>query len=204
MKLYFLLLFGGLPLLVTAEDDIHFNRDVRPILSNNCFACHGQDAKKRKAKLRLDQRKDALVDRDGSRAIIPGNLKESEFWQRINSNDPDEVMPPVKTKKILSAAEKNTLKRWIQQGAKYEAHWSFIPPRKSKIPQISGVSNPINAFLQSRLSKEGLQPAEVAKSGTLVRRLFLDLIGLPPTPTEVDAFLSDKSPKAWEKLIDKL
>ena len=94
MRLYFFLLLGGLPLLATAEDDIRFNRDVRPILADNCFACHGQDAKKRKAKLRLDQREGALADRDGSRAIVPGNLKESELWRRITSNDPDEMMPP--------------------------------------------------------------------------------------------------------------
>ena len=182
MRLYLFLLLGGLPLLVSAEDDIRFNRDVRPILADNCFACHGPDAKKRKAKLRLDQREGALADRDGSRAIVPGNLKESELWRRINSDDPDEVMPPPKSYKVLTAADKQTLKRWIQQGAKYEAHWSFIPPRKPKVLQAAGTGHPIDAFLQKRLVKEGLKPAEVAKPETLVRRVFLDLTGLPPTP----------------------
>ena len=180
---------------------VEFNRDVRAILSKNCFACHGQDAKKRKGKLRLDTA-EALQSRDGVAAIVPGKLTESELWRRISSGDPDEVMPPVKTKKVLTAAERETLKRWIEQGAKYEMHWAFIAPKKSKVP--AGAGNPIDAFLQRRLKQEGLKPAPLAKPETLVRRVCLDLTGLPPTPKEVDAFLADKSPKAPEKLIENL
>ncbi len=193
-----------LPWSLAADDGIRFNRDIRPILSENCFACHGQDAKHRKAKLRLDERAGALADRDGVRAIVPGDLAKSEAWARILSKDKDEVMPPPKSHKELTAAEKNVLKRWIEQGAKYEGHWSFVAPAKQEIPKITGVDNPIDAFLQDRLQKEGLKPAETAKPETLVRRLYLDLTGLPPTPAEVDAFLADKSPQSWDKLIEDL
>jgi hypothetical protein len=201
LSLLFLSMFSG---TIHAGEDIRFNRDVRPILSDNCFACHGQDAKKRKAKLRLDQSEGALAERDGVRAIVPGDLEQSELWARINEKDEDEVMPPPKSHKVLTVAEKNVLKRWIEQGAEYEGHWSFQAPQKQEVPQIAGVENPIDAFLQDRLGKEGLKAAALAKPETLVRRLYLDLTGLPPTPAEVDVFLADKSPPAWDKLIDDL
>ena len=204
MKAQISLLVIALPLCLSADDGVRFNRDVRPILSDNCFACHGQDAKKRKAKLRLDQRDGALADRDGKRAIVPGKLESSELWVRINAGDQDEVMPPPKSHKTLTVADKDVLKRWIEQGAEYEGHWSFQAPQKQEVPKVVGAENPIDAFLQARLVKEGLKPAETAKPETLVRRLYLDLTGLPPTPAEVDAFFADKSPKAWEKLIDEL
>ena len=181
---------------------VEFNRDVRAILSKNCFACHGKDAKHRKGKLRLDAAEDAFASKKGVAAIVAGNVSESELWARINSGNPDEVMPPPETKKSLTAEEKQTLKRWIEQGAKYEKHWAFIAPKKSKVP--AGEGNPIDAFLQRRLAKEGLKAAPLAKPETLVRRVYLDLTGLPPTPKEVDAFLANKSPKALEKLIDNL
>ena len=180
---------------------VEFNRDIRPILAKNCFACHGQDAKKRKGKLRLDQEEAAFAPRDDGAAIVPEKVKESEMWRRITSGDPDEVMPPVKSKKNLSAVEKNTIKLWIEQGAKYEKHWAFIAPRK---PKVAGTGNPIDAFLQQRLAKEGLKPAPLASPETLVRRVYLDLTGLPPTPKEVDEFLGDKSSDALEKLIARL
>ena len=204
MNIRMLAFFVALPWFLAADDGIRFNRDVRPILSENCFACHGQDAKKRKAKLRLDQSEGAFAERDGVRAIVPGDLEQSELWERINEKDEDEVMPPPKSHKVLTVAEKNVLKRWIEQGAKYEGHWSFVAPAKQKVPTIAGVDAPIDAFLQDRLGREGLKPAATAKPETLVRRLYLDLTGLPPTPAEVDAFLADKSPKAWDKLIDEL
>jgi hypothetical protein len=178
---------------------VEFNRDVRAILSKNCFACHGQDANKRKGKLRLDTAKGAFASKKGVAAVVAGNVSESELWARINSKDPDEVMPPPKTKKSLTAEEKQTLKHWIEQGAKYEKHWAFIAPKKAKVP--AGGGNPIDAFLQRRLAKEGLKPAPLAKPEILVRRVYLDLTGLPPTPKELDAFLANPS---LEKLIDDL
>jgi hypothetical protein len=178
---------------------VEFNRDVRAILSKNCFACHGQDAKKRKGKLRMDTSEGAFASKKGVAAIVAGNVSESELWARINSEDPDEVMPPPESKKSLTDEEKQTLKRWIEQGAKYEKHWAFIAPKKAKVP--AGGGNPIDAFLQRRLAKEGLKPAPLAKPEILVRRVYLDLTGLPPTPKELDAFLANPS---LEKLIDDL
>ncbi|MBT5689703.1 MAG: DUF1553 domain-containing protein [Opitutae bacterium] len=203
MKFRMILLIA-LPWLLSAEEGILFNRDVRPILSENCFPCHGKDAKHRKANLRLDEREDALLVREGIRAIVPGDLAKSEAWARIISTDKGEVMPPPKTHKELTAADKDVLKRWIEQGAVYEGHWSFSAPQKQGVPKVSGTTNPIDAFLQNRLREEGIKPAETAKPETLVRRLYLDLTGLPPTPAEVDAFLADKSPLAWERFIDEL
>ncbi|MBT3468694.1 MAG: DUF1549 domain-containing protein, partial [Opitutae bacterium] len=203
MKFRMILLIA-LPWLLSAEEGILFNRDVRPILSENCFPCHGKDAKHRKANLRLDEREDALLVREGIRAIVPGDLAKSEAWARIISTDKGEVMPPPKTHKELTAADKDVLKRWIEQGAVYEGHWSFSAPQKQGVPKVSGTTNPIDAFLQNRLREEGIKPAETAKPETLVRRLYLDLTGLPPTPAEADAFLADKSPLAWERLIDEL
>ncbi|MFP6872975.1 MAG: PSD1 and planctomycete cytochrome C domain-containing protein [Verrucomicrobiales bacterium] len=194
----------ALPWHLTAAEGIQFNRDVRSILADNCFACHGRDAKKRKAKLRLDQRESALADRDGSRAIVPGKPGQSALWSRINAQDMDEVMPPPKSHKALSDTEKDILKRWIEQGAQYQAHWAFMTPAKPQVPKIAGAVNPIDAFLRNRFVRKGLKPAAPAKPETLIRRLFLDLAGLPPTPAEVDAFLADQSPQTWEKLIDQL
>ena len=161
-----------------------FTRDIRPILADKCFACHGPDANTRKAKLRLDTHEGALGERNGAQAIIPGDLDNSEAWIRILSQDPDEVMPPPDSHKKLSAAEKDLLKEWILQGAVYQEHWSFIAPRKSPVPE--GARNPIDFFLQRRLKSEGLEPAPLAQPETLVRRIYLDLIGLPPRPEEID------------------
>ncbi len=195
-------LLGATPALSASKEPAIFNRDIRPILAKNCFSCHGQDEKKRKAKLRLDVAEEALSTRKGVTVIVPGNLSKSEMWTRIISRDADEQMPPPDSRKTLSAEEKETLKLWIEQGAKYQTHWAFIAPEKPKIP--AGVANPIDAFLQQRLAIEGLKPAPLAKQETLVRRVYLDLTGLPPTPKEVDEFLSDKSSNALEKLIARL
>ncbi|HCU87557.1 MAG TPA: hypothetical protein DGP39_08510, partial [Verrucomicrobiales bacterium] len=202
MKFWAILLLAGLVPVSFADDKVQFNRDVRKILAANCFSCHGQDAKKRKGKLRLDEEYGALEPKDGVAAIVPGNLEESEAWQRIISDDPDELMPPPVSKNTLTAEEKDILKRWIQQGAKYEDHWAFIAPKKPAAP--NNAKNPIDVFLQRRLTKEGLKPAALAKPETLVRRVYLDLIGLPPTPKEVDAFLADKSANKLERLIAQL
>ncbi|MEQ1854714.1 MAG: DUF1549 domain-containing protein, partial [Chthoniobacteraceae bacterium] len=186
---------------------VEFNRDVRPILSDKCFACHGFDAKTRKADLRLDLPEGAFADNDGVRAVVPGDLKKSEAWLRIISTVEDEVMPPPKSHKTMSAAEKDVIKRWIEQGAKYQKHWAFIAPQRPVVPEIQSpkfqIRNPIDAFVLSRLEREGLKPAPEADRRVLARRLALDLTGLPPKPEEVEAFVKDTAPDAYEKLVAK-
>ena len=191
------------PLSVIAQEPT-FNRDVRPILSKKCFACHGFDAKHREADLRLDEAKAAFQNRDGQQAIAPGDLKNSQAWQRITSSDPDEVMPPPDSHEPLSADEKEVIRRWIQAGAKYEAHWSFITPTEVAVPSVKGASNPIDAFLQQRLQSENITPAKRTSKESLIRRVTLDLTGLPPAQPEVDAFLADESEQAFEKVVSNL
>ena len=188
---------------LAAAKQVEFNRDVRPILSNNCFFCHGPDQHKRKADLRLDTREGAIEDRNGTRAIDPDNLAGSEFLHRIFSGDADEMMPPPESHKNLTESEKQTLKAWVEQGAEYERHWSFIKPEKPAVPP-NGAPHPIDAFILERLEAAGLEPLPEAGKRTLIRRATLDLTGLPPTPQEVDAFLKDESPDAYEKLLDRL
>ncbi len=185
-------------------EPLSFNRDIRPILSDNCFACHGFDEKERKADLRLDTEDGAFADLGGYFAIKAGEPEKSEVWLRIDSTDEDEIMPPPDFHKTLTDAQKSTIKQWIEEGAKYEQHWSFIAPKKSDPPKTVGAKNPIDAFLQARLRKEKLSPAPEAPKETLIRRVTLDLTGLPPTHAEVDAFLADKSPGAYAKLVDSL
>ncbi|MAH14039.1 MAG: hypothetical protein CMO33_09925 [Verrucomicrobia bacterium] len=182
--------------------EVGYNKDVRKILSANCFSCHGQDAKSRKGGLRLDDERSALEPRDGVSAIVPGDLNASEAWQRIITKDTDELMPPPVSKKTLSPEELDILKRWIEQGAKYESHWSFIEPKKPIVPQDS--ANPIDYFLQKRLKEEGLKPGRLAEPEILVRRLFLDLTGLPPTPQDVESYIADQSDSKLQKLINNL
>ena len=180
------------------QPQISFNRDVRPILSENCFACHGFDPKHRQADLRLDTFAGATEDHDGIRGIVPGDLTQSAAWQRIISTDPDEVMPPPKSHKPpLSPAQRTILKTWIEQGAKYERHWAFEPPKPSP-------GSSIDSFIQDRLAQENLSPSPAASPATLIRRVSLDLTGLPPTPEEVAAFLADPSDQAYSKLVDRL
>ena len=179
---------------VAAQDEVDFNRDVRPILSANCFKCHGPDANKRKAKLRLDQAESALA----AKAIVPGRLGESELWMRINHADPDERMPPVDTGKKLTPKEIVTLGRWIKQGGEYKSHWAYITPERPKVP---GGGHPVDAFIRARLKREGLKPSAEADRATLLRRLSLDLTGLPPTVDEVKAF---KASGDYEKQVDRL
>lgn len=186
--------------LRTAVSAIDFNRDVRPVLAQQCFTCHGMDDKARKGKLRLDLQASAYgKGKSGELAIVPGRPEASEIVKRIFSGDEDEVMPPPHTKKVLSDKEKNILKQWIAEGAKYEAHWAYTPPQPSKYPKAS-----IDHFIRQRLEKEGLKPSIEADPYTLVRRVYLDLTGLPPTPAEADAFVNDKSPNAYEKLVGSL
>lgn len=187
---------------VTAEEIPSFNRDIRPILSENCFFCHGQDPKHRGGELRLDLREEAIVAHDGLTAIVPGNPEKSEMIRRIISKDPEMVMPPPEAHKIaMPSKDIDTLKRWIKAGAIYEPHWSFVAPKKSALQ--TGV-NPIDHFVNQRLTEEKLKPSPAADPETLVRRLYLDLTGLPPSPAEIDAYLADTAPDRWEKLIDRL
>jgi len=186
---------------VYADSPVNFNRDIRPILSDKCFACHGPDEKHRKAKLRLDVEKVAL-DRG---AIVPGKPTESELIERITAEDEIERMPPAKTGKKLSTTEIELLRKWIEQGAKYEKHWAYVPPVRRDPPKTKHeVANFIDAFIFARLENEGLAPAPEADKRTLVRRLFFDLTGLPPTPEQVDSFVADTNPRAYEKLVDQL
>ena len=190
--------------LSAKKSEISYNRDIRPILSNHCFSCHGLDEEHRKAKLRLDLREEAIISRDGIRAIAPGSIEDSESWMRIISDDDDDVMPPPETHKSLTSEEKDLVKQWIEEGAPYEGHWAFSTPKKAEVPKINGTKNPIDAFIQDRLKQEGLAVSPSAEKETLLRRVYLDLTGLPPTLEELDAFITDQSPNAWEKVIDDL
>jgi hypothetical protein len=186
-----------------AGDKLEFNRDIRPILAENCFACHGPDKNARKAGLRLDQRDEALK----VGAFVPGKPDESALVERIFSTEGSQRMPPPKSHKRLTAAEKETLKRWIAAGAEYQPHWSFIPPKRPQPPAVknaSWVRNPIDSFILAELEKRGLQPAPEADRRTLARRVSLDLTGLPPMPAEVEAFVKDPSPDAYERYVDEL
>jgi len=195
--------FSGV-VLADGGEKLTFNRNIRPILSKNCFACHGLDKKKRKADLRLDVAKGAFADLDGRHAIQPGNPEASEAWKRITTNDPDDIMPPPDSDKKLDAAERATIRQWIEQGAPYEQHWAFIAPVKPPVPKVMGAKNPVDAFLLDRLTREGLAFSPEARKETLIRRVTLDLTGLPPTPRDVEAFVADHSPDAWDKLVSEL
>ncbi len=183
--------------------DISFNRDIRPILSDHCFQCHGPDQQQIKGGLRLDDATAALKGGDSGPVFDSTNPKQSEFWTRIGSLDPDVQMPPPSLGKPLSDKQRALLQQWLIEGAKYEGHWAFIAPQRSQVPQTNGTKHPIDAFIQQRLRSASLHPNEKASKETLIRRLSLDLIGLPPTPAEVDAFLHDDSPGAYEALVDR-
>jgi hypothetical protein len=187
---------------------VSFARDVRPILSENCFACHGPDDKTRKAGLRLDTKEGAFakLESDGL-AIVPGKPDESDLVFRIESDDPDLHMPPKKSGKQLTADQVALLRRWVEQGASWSTHWSFEPPQKSALPSVKNTGWPINEidrFILVRLEGEGLSPAPMASKTTLIRRATLDLTGLPPTLAEVNAFLADSTGEAYERVVDRL
>ena len=185
-----------------------FARDVRPILSNRCFKCHGPDEDHREAGLRLDVREAALAELDsGTRAIVPGHPDDSEVIARITSTDPDLVMPPPHAKVTLTEDEKRILAAWITAGADYRPHWAFVKPERPGMPEAENdgwARNGIDRFVRARLREEGLAPSPEADPATLCRRVHLDLVGLPPTPAELAAFLADESPNAYEKLVDRL
>jgi hypothetical protein len=192
----------------TPGEVVEFNRDLRPILSDICLQCHGPDANQRKAELRLDTQTGMFDARDGQRIIVPGKPQESEFYLRLVADDESERMPPAKSGKKLTARQIDLFRRWIEQGAKWQGHWSLIPPQRPAVPTISNlkfqIRNPIDNFILSRLEHDGLAPSPAADKTTLIRRLTLDLTGLPPTPAEVDAFVTQQSPNAYEKLVDRL
>lgn len=190
--------------------DIGFNRAIRPILSDRCFPCHGPDSAKRKAELRFDRQASAFapLPRDpDKRAFVPGKPGESEAYRRITSPDPDVVMPPAKSHLKLDAREKEVIGKWIQQGAKWQEHWAFIKPVRPQAPAVKDASwarNDIDRFILARLEAEGIKPNPEADKPTLIRRVSLDLTGIPPTPAEVDAFMADHSTDAYEQVVDRL
>jgi hypothetical protein len=181
---------------------VEFNRDVRPILSDTCFRCHGFDKNTREADLRLDVREAAIADLGGYAAIVPGSPEKSEIWKRITTQEQDDVMPPPKEHRQLSARDKEIVRRWIQQGAEYQPHWAYLPPTKPAVPATA--AHPVDAFIKARHASLGLKMSAPADRATLARRVYLDLTGLPPTPAQVDAFVANQSPSAYEQLVDAL
>ena len=187
-----------------ADPPVDFARQIRPILSENCFACHGFDPAARQAELRLDEREAAVALHEGHAAIVPGQTSESEVWKRLHSTDPDEQMPPPSSGKKLSEAQKQLLKRWIDEGAPYAPHWAFGRVEKPTVPQAAVTTHPIDAFVIDTLSQHQLTLSPEADRATLIRRLSQDLLGLQPTLEEADAFAADTALDAYEKLVDRL
>jgi hypothetical protein len=191
-----------------AEKSVRFQRDVLPILAENCFACHGFDKAARQAGLRLDVAESGRAELEsGARAIVPGKPEASELVARTTTSDIDLRMPPAETGKMLTAEQLAMLRRWIEQGAEYEKHWAFEPPARAAPPAVQGVEHPIDRFVQTRLAEQNLRPAPRASDTTLIRRVSLDLTGLPPTPEEVDAFTTaaaNDREAAYRELVDRL
>jgi hypothetical protein len=184
--------------LLLCLQDIDFSRDVRPILSDNCFQCHGPDEKRRGGELRLDVKEAAFAEKEGVRAVVPGSLAKSELWRRLTTDDAKDRMPPAKTGKKLTPKQLEGIRRWIEGGAAWGEHWSFVPPVKP------AGANGVDDFIRARLDAEGLSISPAADRVTLLRRLSLDLIGLPPAPAEVDAFTADTRPDAYERQVERL
>ena len=186
-----------------SASDIDFSRDIRPILSDNCFRCHGPDAENREADLRLDVRNDAI---DAS-AIVPGEPDASEILKRIVSKDKDTVMPPPSTEKTISADELMLLQTWVAEGAEYSEHWAFVPPKRPEVPRVKNgglPGNPIDDFVAAKLEARDLEHGQSADRVTLIRRVYLDLLGLPPSPQQVDAFVADERDDAFRRLVEQL
>src|SRR5882724_11348191 len=186
---------------------VDFQRVVRPILSDACFHCHGPDKNTRLVDLRLDTREGAFTARENGTPIVPGNSKASLVYQRITEPDSARRMPPVSSNKTLTAEQKDILRRWIEEGATWKEHWSFVPPVRQAVPSVKAetwIRNPIDQFILAKLEAAGLQPGPEADRRTLIRRVSLDLTGLPPAPEEVEAFVNDRSKDAYERLVDHL
>ena len=198
----------GFAAVAGAAEPLDFNRDIRPILSGKCFQCHGPDEGERKGKLRLDTRDGAYgAGASGARAVVPGKPDESELVERITTDDGMTHMPPAKSGKSLSPVEIEKLRAWVEQGAEHRPHWAFVPPTKAPLPKVSRsewVRTPVDAFVLAKLDAERLAPSPEAEKATLIRRLSLDLTGLPPTIEEADAFLKDKAPDAYDRLVARL
>lgn len=200
----FLAIVFGESLLADDGPSIRFDRHVRPILSDNCFQCHGPDDGTRFGGLRLDLEEAAVGGGDSGSAIIAGKRDDSEVWKRITSSDPDLVMPPPDSGKTLKPDQIATLGRWIEDGARFTEHWAFQRVERPDVPRLDGVLHPVDSFIRDRLAREGMAHAPPATRETLIRRLSLDLVGLPPTLSEIDAFIQDSSPDAYEKVVDRL
>jgi hypothetical protein len=202
------LLSGFLIPKVRADDAVSFNRDIRPILSNNCYQCHGPDEKERKADLRLDTEDGMFADLGGHAAIVRGKPDESALVRRVRGTEPGKAsMPPKKSGKKLTPQEIDLLARWVKQGAPYARHWSYVKPNRHALPTVKDGAwpkTPVDHFLLARLEREGLKPAPEADRYALIRRVSLDLTGLPPSLKEVDTFVTDPDPAAYEKLVDRL
>jgi hypothetical protein len=203
----FLSLVACLLIFRTRAAEISFNAQIRPILSDRCLSCHGPDEKNRKAKLRLDLLEGVLRERDGEFVVKPGSPAQSELYKRITSSDPDEKMPPAESHLSLSAGEIELLRQWIVEGAKWEKHWAFIPPRAIEPPQPKNrewARNEVDRFILARIEDAGLKPAKESSREKWIRRVSFDLTGLPPTIEEIDAFVNDRSESAFERVIDRL
>lgn len=190
---------------VAVGQQVSFDRDIRPIMSDTCFRCHGPDVSSRMANMRLDLREEALKPKRNGTPIVPGDPEHSEIIQRIFAKD-GRVMPPPFAHKELTQKQKETIRQWVAEGAKYEVHWSYRPVSRPAVPTMDGavLSNPIDAFIRARLAQEGLEPSPQADRRTLIRRVTLDLTGLVPTPAEITDFVGDNSPDAYQKLVDRL
>ncbi|MDA1013308.1 MAG: PSD1 and planctomycete cytochrome C domain-containing protein [Planctomycetota bacterium] len=208
MRFFALTLALALSANLNAADPVDFNRDIRPLLADRCFACHGPDAKEVKAGLRLDLKDVATKPSEsGKTAVTPGKADASELVRRVFSTDPDEQMPPAESHKQLNAAEKELFKRWIVEGAEYMDHWAFLSPEKEPLPPVQTKNwerNEIDRFVLAKLEAKGLKPSDPAASATLIRRVSLDLRGFPPTVAELDRFVKDTSPDAYEKMVDRM
>ena len=202
-----LLVTPALPAVEPLPKVVEFNRDIRPILSDNCFSCHGPDKNQRKAKLRLDTPEGAFGELDGKHPVVPKKPGDSEMIRRITSNDPDEKMPPPDSEKKITPQQIALLRLWVQQGAKWEGHWSYLPPQRAPLPKVKNKKwprNPIDYFILAKLESKKLKPSPEAGKRILIRRLSFDLTGLPPTAPEVENFLDDTSPDAYEKVVNRL
>jgi len=208
VSLLLLVFIGNRPIAQTAQTKpVDFNRDIRPILSDTCFACHGPDEQTQQAGLRLDTKEGAFADRGGYQVIIAGKAAESRLFQRVSAKEENLRMPPPTADRKLTQQQIDLLRRWIDEGARWETHWAYSPPKRSALPSVKNpawAKNAIDAFILSRLEREGLKPSPEANRTTLLRRLSFDLTGLPPTTAELDAFLADTSPDAYEKQVDRL
>ncbi|HAL72623.1 MAG TPA: hypothetical protein DCP71_12725, partial [Verrucomicrobiales bacterium] len=202
--------FYFLPFLATLAcsqaAEVQFNRDIRPLLSDNCLACHGPDPGSRKAGLRLDTRESLFggTKKEGQ-VVVPGKPEDSALWKRLVHTDPDELMPPPESHKELKSEQKELIRQWIVQGAPWQPHWSFLKPERAPVPGAdqpgAAKRNPIDAFVSAKLAQKGLAMNPEADRRTLARRLSLDLTGLPPLPGDVEAFVADTSPDYFEKYV---